>query len=274
MKVPEKKHAVASFKLIFHKLAMHMSETKTYGLIGKSLSHSFSQQYFSTKFEHENIENAAYHLWEMDRIDELPKLILETPSLRGLNVTIPFKETVIPYLDDVDDIAKTIGAVNTIKVNVDKKCLSGYNTDFYGFKKSLNPFLTSHHNRALILGSGGASKAICYALKELNIDYLVVSRNPSKPNEISYEDVNHYVLKHHLLIINTTPVGTAPNLEQKPDLPYHELTSQHLLYDLVYNPSETAFLNAGKQYGATTLNGLEMLRLQAEASWRIWNKEA
>jgi len=251
-----------------------MSDVKQqYGLIGYPLSHSFSANYFAKKFEKENIKGCDYQTYEIDSIEKLPQLINDVPNLIGLNVTIPYKQDVFNYLTSVDEVAKNIGAVNTIKVDQATKELKGYNTDYHGFKQSLKPFLESHHQRALILGTGGASKAVHYVLKELNIDCLFVSRKPKNEHEIAYEDVNEYVMQHHQLIVNTTPLGMFPEVETKPELPYEYLTPQHLLYDLVYNPLETAFLKEGKQKGSIVINGLDMLKMQAEKSWEIWNKE-
>jgi shikimate dehydrogenase len=244
---------------------------KQFGLIGHPLSHSFSANYFAEKFKKENIINCSYQLFDIEKIENINMILKEHKNLMGLNVTIPYKEVVFDFLDEIDAIAQEIGAVNTIKINPFTHKKKGYNTDYYGFKKSLKPFLAIEHQRALILGTGGASKAIHYVLKELNIDCLFVSRNPSAENEISYEDVNNYVIHHHQIIVNTTPIGTFPNIDNKPNIPYEFLTDQHLLYDLVYNPTETAFLKEGKNHKCITLNGLEMLQLQAEKSWEIWN---
>jgi len=244
---------------------------KQFGLIGHPLSHSFSEKYFTEKFKKENITDASYQLFDIDAIEKINTIVKENKNLVGLNVTIPYKETIFDYLDEIDPIAAEIGAVNTIKINKETGLKKGYNTDYYGFKKSLKPFLAIEHQRALILGTGGASKAIFYALKELNIDCLFVSRTPKNENEISYEEVNNYVIQHHQLIVNTTPIGTFPNTEEKPLIPYEFLSDQHLLYDLVYNPTETSFLKEGKQKNCITLNGLEMLKLQAEKAWEIWN---
>lgn len=244
---------------------------KIYGLIGKSLQHSFSKKYFQNKFSTENIFDCNYELFELDTVNELELLIKDTKHLAGLNVTIPYKETVINVVDDIDDIAKEIGAINTIQIDSKTKKTKGYNTDYLGFKNSLKPFLENIHERALILGTGGASKAVNYALKDLNIDCLFVSRNPKTNDEISYNDVNEYVIKHHQIIINTTPLGTYPNINTFPELPYQQLTNNHLLYDLVYNPEETLFLKHGKEKGCITINGLQMLKIQAEKSWKIWN---
>jgi len=244
---------------------------KIYGLIGKSLQHSFSKKYFENKFSTENIIDCNYELFELDTVNELELLIKDTKHLVGLNVTIPYKETVINVVDDIDDIAKEIGAINTIQIDSKTKKTKGYNTDYLGFKNSLKPFLENTHERALILGTGGVSKAVNYALKNLNIDCLFVSRNPKTNDEISYNDVNEYVIKHHQIIINTSPLGTYPNINTFPELPYQQLTNNHLLYDLVYNPEETLFLKYGKERGCITINGLQMLKIQAEKSWEIWN---
>ncbi|MDQ3191827.1 MAG: shikimate dehydrogenase [Bacteroidota bacterium] len=245
---------------------------KKYGLIGFHLSHSFSKQYFQDKFTREKIA-ASYELFELENLEGLIPLI-ENQSLNGLNVTIPFKQSVIPYLDEINDVAKETGAVNCINIinNNGKKYLIGYNTDVYGFKQSIKPFLESNHERALIFGTGGASKAVAYVLKEIGIDFLFVSRDPSKAaNTIAYQDLNEYAIKAHKLIINTTPLGMYPNTETSPDIPYSALTADHLLYDLVYNPGETVFLKKGKEKGAVTMNGISMLHLQAEKSWEIFN---
>lgn len=244
---------------------------KKYGLIGHPLSHSFSEKYFKEKFEKENISNCSYQLFDINNINLVSELIETTENLKGLNVTIPYKEKILPFLTDIDAIAKDIGAINTIKISDDKNILKGYNTDYYGFKKSLKPFLDINHERALIFGTGGASKTVKYVLNELNIDCLVVSRTPKNDAEISYADVNEYVIKHHQIIINTTPIGMFPDVNSFPEFNYDNITSKHLLYDLIYNPLETEFLKKGKQQGSITLNGLQMLKLQAEKSWEIWN---
>lgn len=246
---------------------------KLFGLIGHPLSHSFSKKYFTEKFKKEGTTDCSYELYDIPEVSMLTKIIDNTPNLLGLNVTIPYKEKVIELMDKMNENASLIGAVNTIKIDPISKKTTGYNTDYYGFKKSLKPFLNNNHERALILGTGGASKAIIYALKELNIDYLLVSRNPKEDNEISYDAVNNYVIKHHQLIINTTPIGTFPNVNESPSLPYNLLTNNHLLYDLVYNPSETIFLKNGKINNCITINGAEMLKLQAEKAWEIWNNK-
>ncbi len=242
---------------------------KSFGLIGRSLQHSFSKDYFDKKFIKEKIQDCEYALFELSKIEEIKFLTQNNPQLRGLNVTIPYKESVIPFLDEIDAESKEIGAVNTIKILNGK--LKGYNTDVIGFRNSIKPFLENIHTRALILGSGGASKAIANVLKKLGIQVLFVSRNPKGDHQISYADINEYVIKHHLLIINTTPLGTFPNVEEMPTLPYHLLTPQHFLYDLVYNPTETQFLKKGKEKGAICINGEQMLKIQAEEAWKIWN---
>jgi len=242
---------------------------KQYGLIGYPLSHSFSKKYFTKKFIKENISNCKYDLFELENISQLPTLVRTQNNLIGLNVTIPFKQSVLPFLDKIDEIAAKIGAVNTIKI-IDNE-LIGFNTDYYGFKQSLKPFISTFHQRALILGTGGAAKSVFHVLKELNIDCLFVSRNPTQENEIAYKDVNEYVIKHHQIIVNTTPVGMFPNINDAPNIPYQFLTKNHLLYDLIYNPAETPFLKKGKEKACIILNGYQMLVLQAEKSWKIWN---
>lgn len=242
---------------------------KKYGLIGHPLTHSFSKKYFTDKFIKEHITDCEYQLFDIENINELNTVLKSNPELKGLNVTIPYKEQAIPFLDEISEEAKMIGAVNTIKIENNQ--LIGYNTDYFGFKQSLKPFIEISQERALILGTGGASKAVFHALTSLNINCLFVSRNPKNDNEISYNDVNEYVLKHHQIIINTTPVGTFPNITEKPEIDYNYITPKHLMYDLVYNPAETQFLQEGKKRGAIVLNGYQMLQLQAEKAWEIWN---
>ena len=238
-----------------------------FGLIGQSLKHSFSKQYFTDFFERNNLPH-SYSNYEMENVDGLRELI-HHEQLSGLNVTIPFKEDVIPLLDEIDPTAQAIGAVNVINVEGDK--LVGFNTDVIGFWKSLEPKLGSTRPKALILGTGGASKAIKFALKTNGIDFLQVSRTNSG-STIDYAQLTLELIAEHRLIINCTPLGTFPDVEAKPDLPYAGIGSSHILYDLVYNPAETAFLKEGKAKGATILNGAKMLRIQAEESWRVWNK--
>lgn len=242
---------------------------KTYGLIGQNISYSFSKDYFTKKFETENIQQAVYVNFDLESIGHFSEFFNTPNTIKGLNVTIPYKEVIIPYLDKVSSKATRIGAVNTIKVTKKGK-LKGYNTDEYGFRKAILPFLKKHHEKALILGTGGASKAIAYALKKLHIPYQFVSRKTG--NDYNYDSLTETVIKAHLIIINCTPLGTFPNINDCPDIPYNAISNKHLLFDLIYNPEETTFLKKGKKNGAITCNGLKMLELQAEKSWRIWNK--
>ena len=242
-----------------------------YGLLGKNISYSFSGEYFKKKFEKLKLKNHQYNNFDVEKIEHFAELITENKEeLKGLNVTIPYKLLVIPFLDKIDKIALKVGAVNAIKISKKGK-LKGYNTDVFGFEKSLEPLLKKQHKKALILGTGGASKAVIFVLKKMNIKYKVASRNPTKKREISYDNLSEETIKTHTIIINCTPLGTYPNTKNYPDIPYQFLTKTHLLYDLIYNPSETVFLSKGKEKGAKTKNGLEMLELQAEKSWEIWN---
>ncbi len=247
---------------------------KKFGLIGYPLTHSFSKKYFSNKFDKEGISNCKYELFPLERIEDLSLLLKQEPNLIGLNVTLPYKEQVLPYLNEIDDSAATIGAVNTIKIKNNQ--LAGFNTDTFGFEESLNRFIAENDlsgiENALILGSGGASKAVKYVLDRLNISYKLVSRNVKK-GDFCYNDLNKSVLSSTQLIINTTPLGTFPNTDSFPDIPYEYLNSSHLLFDLVYNPEKTVFLKKGASRGAYIKNGLEMLVGQAEQSWKIWMKE-
>jgi len=245
---------------------------RRFGLIGKNISYSFSESYFNSKFKNEGIEDATYQNLDIQTISELTTILSKTDNLKGLNVTIPYKEEVIPFLDKLNKKAKKIGAVNTIKINENGK-LIGYNTDCYGFKKSLKPLLKSNHTKAIILGTGGASKAVAFTLNELEIEYIYVSRKPSELTKITYNNLTQDLIKTHHIIINCSPVGTFPNIEQYPKIPYEAITNHHILYDLIYNPEETKFLKLGKENSATTINGLKMLKLQAEKAWRIWNKD-
>lgn len=240
---------------------------KTYGLIGKNIDYSFSRNYFKQKFESEKIVDCEYVNFDIKDIKEI--LFVFENQNQGYNVTIPYKETIIPFLDNLNQDAQEIGAVNTIKVHKDGS-LEGFNTDFYGFYESLIPHLKSHHTKALILGTGGASKAVAFALKKLKIDYQFVSRNP-KSNEISYEDLSKKEFEEAKIIINTTPIGTFPDVENCPNLPYSFFTENHIAFDLIYNPQETKFLQKAKENKAITINGLQMLILQAEKAWEIWN---
>jgi shikimate dehydrogenase len=245
---------------------------RIFGLIGKKLTHSFSKKYFTEKFERENIREVVYELFELPNIDDLPQLIEEQENLKGLNVTIPYKLEVLPFLYEIDPAAERIGAVNVIKIQENKK-LKGYNSDYYGFKLSVEKFLAGNTNvKALILGTGGASKAVKVALEDLDIPYLYVSRHSEKPNILTYKQLDEDIFLSHQLIINTTPLGMYPLIETCPEIPYHLLGENHYLYDLVYNPENTLFVQKGTEKGAKTINGLEMLYLQAEKSWEIWNE--
>ncbi|NNL02659.1 MAG: shikimate dehydrogenase [Eudoraea sp.] len=240
----------------------------SFGLIGKNISYSFSKTYFNNKFTSLNLQGYSYENFDIPDLEEFPSLIERNKTLRGLNVTIPYKEDIIPYLDSLDKKAKRIGAVNTIKFT--KEGLRGYNTDVYGFKKSIEPFLKESHKKALILGTGGASKAVAFVLNELGISFKYVSRNPIG-DQIGYSELNKKIISTHTVLINCTPLGTFPNTEAKPGIPYEFLTSNHLLFDLIYNPEKTAFLLSGEHKGAIICNGAEMLELQAEKAWQIWN---
>lgn len=241
----------------------------TYGLIGKKLGHSFSKKYFTEKFQKEQIENSQYELFELSDINKFPQLIERQPTIQGLNVTIPYKQEVMAFLDGLDDLAERIGAVNVIKFTADGQKI-GFNSDCIGFSKSLINFLPHQNLKALVLGTGGASKAVVVALEELGIAYQLVSRK-AQATCISYEAVTAEIIQEHLLLINTTPLGMYPNVEGLPALPYEAITEKHLAYDLVYNPTETAFMKAILAKGGKAKHGLEMLHLQAEAAWEIWN---
>ncbi|NJB72300.1 shikimate dehydrogenase [Saonia flava] len=239
-----------------------------YGLIGKNISYSFSRGYFTEKFKNLKLVDHSYENFDLQAINEFTELIKTNTDIKGFNVTIPYKEAIIPYLSKLNKKAKKIGAVNTIKFT--KSGLKGYNTDIYGFKKSIQPFLKEHHKKALILGTGGASKAVAFVFRELGIPYKFVSRNPMK-HQFSYDDLNKETMQLYSILVNCTPLGTYPNIEGKPDISYQFITKQHLLFDLIYNPEKTAFLKEGESRGATICNGLKMLELQAEKSWEIWN---
>ncbi len=245
---------------------------KQFGLIGYPLTHSFSKQFFTDKFEKEKTD-AIYLNFEIDTIKKFTNIINEHSNLMGLNVTIPYKEQVIPYLDVIDEAAEEVGAVNTVKImrSTGKIVLKGYNTDTWGFENSLTPLLKKYHKKALILGTGGASKAIKFVLKKLGIQFISASVEELKANEIRYEDLDKNLIKESLLIINATPLGTYPKVETYPPIPYEHLTKKHLLFDLVYNPETTTFLKKGKEKGASVKNGYEMLLGQAKRSYEIWN---
>lgn len=257
---------------------------KKYGLIGYPLTHSFSKKYFTEKFEKEELDNYQYDLYPLPNLSDLPDLIKGIPELCGLNVTVPHKIGVMFYLDKIDPAAKEIDAVNCIKIvnhqpveaffsgelSSMKVRLEGYNTDAFAFEASLKPLLKKHHQKALILGNGGAARAVAYILNKLGISYRLVSRR-AIGKQLSYDKLDADVMSERLLIVNTTPLGTAPNIDECPDIPYELLGPRHLLYDLVYNPAETEFLKRAKARGASIKNGMEMLHLQAEKSWEIWN---
>lgn len=238
---------------------------KNFGLIGKNIAYSFSESHFHDKFRKENITNSTYQLFDLKSISEVEELF-QTKELKGFNVTIPYKEEIIPYLDELSPEAQKIGAVNCVKIQNNKKI--GFNTDAFGFENSLKPLLEKHHQKALILGDGGAAKAVKFVLAKLEIDYQSVTRK----GELKFSDLNQEIISTHQLIINCTPVGTFPDLEASPDIPYQFITTSHLLYDLIYNPEKTKFLQLGEIKGAKIKNGYEMLVLQAEKSWEIWSQ--
>lgn len=261
---------------------------KKYGLVGYPLSHSFSKKYFTEKFEKESISNAAYELYPLEHIGELPALLQQEKDLCGLNVTVPHKVSVLPHLDWMSEYAKEIGAVNCIRISSmspvaaalsgevgiqgKEYVLEGFNTDAYGFEMSLKPLLKARHNRALILGDGGGARAVKYILGTLNIAFTSVTRKPAE-HRITFEQLTPAQVGSHMLIINTTPLGTSPDVDECPNIPYEAITEDHLLFDMIYNPEETLFLKKGKEQGATIKNGYEMLILQAEKSWEIWNSK-
>ncbi len=245
---------------------------KKFGIIGHPLGHSFSPSYFNEKFQNEGID-AVYEKYDLPVITDLQAIIDYTQDLCGFNVTIPYKEKVMSYLDIVSPEARSIGAVNVVKViNKDgKKYLEGYNSDLIGFMRSIQPLIEPHHKKALVLGTGGASKAIIYGLHRLGLETLLVSRY-QKDNTIQYEQIDKTVLEEYTVIVNCTPCGMAPHFDECPPLPYENITPKHLMFDLIYNPDETLFLKKGREQGAITKNGLEMLLLQAEGAWEIWNR--
>lgn len=246
---------------------------RLFGLVGFPLSHSFSAAYFTEKFAKEQIHDASFRLFPIQNISEIIPLIINNADLLGFSVTIPYKISILPFLDSLEPEAKDIGAVNCVKIarNFSKIELTGYNTDIYGFKESLIPLLKPYHGKALILGTGGAAKAVGYVLQRLGIYFSLVSRNPKKDTALNYSELNEEIINDNLLIINTTPLGMYPETNRCPEIPYRFLNDKHLLFDLTYNPSETLFLKKGRKAGATTINGLKMLELQAEKSWEIWN---
>ncbi|HQH40378.1 MAG TPA: shikimate dehydrogenase [Bacteroidales bacterium] len=245
---------------------------RRFGLIGYPLGHSFSKAYFTEKFARENISDCVYENFPLSDIRALEELLDRHIDLAGFNVTIPYKEKIIPFLDFLDPVANKVGAVNTVSIsrNGNTRVLKGFNTDVYGFEISLRKNLKPWHTHALILGTGGASKAVVWVLEKLHILYRFVSRTPQK-GMFSYDDLNQTIITNHLLIINCTPVGMYPETHQAPPIPYEYLTNRHFLYDLIYNPDKTLFLANAERAGAFFCNGLEMLKLQAEKSWEIWN---
>jgi shikimate dehydrogenase len=261
---------------------------KHYGLIGYPLTHSFSKIYFTEKFEKEHIHDTKYDLFPMEHITALPKLLNSNPDLCGLNVTIPHKVSVLKYLDWIEPDAKAAGAVNCIRISAESPVLAafsgevgikghdfrleGFNTDLYGFEMSLRPLLKDYHDQALILGDGGAAKAVKCVLENLGINFRIVTRKPIGDN-LLFKDLKPHHINQHLLIINTTPLGMLPNVDEYPPIPYEAITNRHILYDMVYNPEKTLFLTKGEEYGATIKNGYEMLILQAEKSWEIWTSK-
>ncbi len=252
-----------------------MSDRRLYGLIGKSLSHSFSPAYFKSKFLKENIQDCDYRAFELKSISEFPEFIKELNTLKGLNVTIPYKEEIIPYLNELSAEAMAIGAVNTIKIiqSANKTELIGFNTDLMGFSSSILAHLKPEHHSALIIGTGGSAKMVAYFFRKAGIDYRFVSTSKNSDREmIHFADLSFDVVRKSKIIVNCSPVGMYPNLDKAPEIPYDAITPIHLLYDLIYNPTETKFLYEGKIRHATIKNGMEMLQIQAEASWKIWNQ--
>ncbi|MDO6802145.1 shikimate dehydrogenase [Wenyingzhuangia sp. 1_MG-2023] len=244
----------------------------TFGLVGKNISYSFSRGYFKEKFEKMGLEDHQYVNFDLEEILLLKEIIeKKEKGLKGLNVTIPYKQEVQPFLTEIDEDAREIGAVNTIKLNNDGSAI-GYNTDVYGFQNSIQSLLKEHHTHALILGTGGASKAVAYAFKKLGISYKFVSRIGTQ-EKFSYEQLTEEILKEYTVLVNCSPLGTFPDIELKPNVPYQYLSEKHLLFDLIYNPSETTFLRLAREQGAVVKNGLQMLELQAEKSWEIWNNK-
>lgn len=242
-----------------------------YALIGKSLVHSFSKNYFESKFDELGLTHACYHNVELENINAIKSVLSTIENLRGFNVTIPFKQSIISHLDELTNEAAEIKAVNCVLIE-DGKWI-GHNTDVYGFAQSIKPFLDANHERALILGTGGASSAVAFALKKIGVDVFFVSRNPKTENSLNYSDINEQVMAAFKCIVNTTPVGMFPDESKCPDLPYQFFTEKHLAYDLIYNPAQTLFLKRAQNQGSIIVNGWSMLQLQAEKSWEIWTKK-
>jgi shikimate dehydrogenase len=244
---------------------------RLFGLIGYPLSHSFSKKYFTEKFEQEGLTGCRYELFPIATINELPGILIKHPELEGLNVTVPYKRQVLPFLHSKNNILADVGACNCIHIQEGK--LVGYNTDVIAFEKSFTPLLKVQHKKALVLGNGGAAAAVVFVLKKLSIDFIVVSRELHGNSSLTYKDIHEQVMKECNIIINTTPLGMYPNERSCPFIPYQYISEQHLLYDLVYNPAKTLFLQKGEELGASIKNGEEMLVLQAEESWKIWSVE-
>ena len=246
--------------------------TRKFGLLGYPLGHSFSRGYHTERFARLGID-AVYDNYELADIEQLPTLIASVPELEGLNVTIPYKEAVLPFLDELDKTAQRIGAVNVIRIfrNGDKIKTIGYNSDYIGFVRSIEPLLQKHHTKALVLGTGGASKAVSAALQEMGLAVRLVSRRPSA-SQLSYDELTQETICSHTVIVNATPLGMYPDINSCPDIPYENLTKKHLCYDVVYNPEETLFMRRAAIQGAVVSNGMQMLYGQADAAWEIWNK--
>lgn len=243
---------------------------RLYGLIGYPLSHSFSKQFFDAKFEREGLTDCRFENFPLPSVQQLENLLIKNPALAGLAVTIPYKLQVVPFLTDTTNIPVELGACNCIKIRDGR--LVGFNTDYIGFEKSIQPLLQTYHQSALVLGNGGATRAVTFVLKRLGIHFNIVSRTKKDDATFTYDDVTEEMIKANTVIINTTPLGMYPNVNSSPDIPYEAITTKHLLYDLVYNPEETLFLKRGKEAGATIKNGADMLSIQAEENWKIWNR--
>ena len=242
---------------------------RLFGLIGYPLSHSFSKKYFTKKFEQEGLTDCRYELFPIESVSELPGILIKHPELEGLNVTVPYKRQVLPFLHSSKNIPEGIEACNSIHIKEGK--LFGYNTDIIGFEKSFTPLLKSQHKKALVLGNGGAAAAVVFVLKKLEIEFLIASRELHDNSSLTYKNIDEQVMKVCNIIINTTPLGMFPNENSYPPIPYQCISEKHLLYDLIYNPARTLFLQKGEERGAAIKNGEEMLMLQAEESWKIWN---
>ena len=244
---------------------------KVYGIIGYPLGHSFSKKYFTEKFAKEGINNCSYEIFAIKSVDDLKDVMIQNPGLKGINITIPHKQSILSLLDDTTKLPQNLHACNCIKIINGK--LIGYNTDVIGFEQSLLTQLKNHHTHALILGNGGAAEAVKFVLNKINIAFKIVSRKLHNGSDLTYAEITEKIIRENLLIINTTPLGTFPNVNEYPDILYQYLTAQHFLYDLVYNPAKTLFLKKGEEHGATIKNGYDMLVIQAEESWRIWNEK-